>query len=183
MDINAHREVKFGPFPSSERGKITVITGGRGIGKTTYCSQVIEAARKAGLSVRGLLSPGRFSEGKKNGIFLTDLGSGETRLLASSLPQEIEGLSFGYWVFDQKVLEWGNQCLIQSKGADILIIDELGYLEFNLKVGLISSFDLLRGQDYGMAMVIIRPELLKDFSDKGFIYQLLDLQDLNKPVS
>ena len=38
------------------RGTISVITGGRGVGKSTLCARVVEAARQRGLSVAGLLT-------------------------------------------------------------------------------------------------------------------------------
>ena len=90
--------------------KRVIITGLFGAGKTTYCQQVIEAAKFAGWHIAGILSPPRFQDGHKTGIFVIDLFSGEKRLLASCIPGEIGGLRFGKWDFDADTLEWVTTC-------------------------------------------------------------------------
>jgi len=157
------------------QGKILVITGGREAGKTTYCQQAVEKYLQAGFSVSGLLSPARFDGGEKNGIFVLDLDSRETRLAASSVPGEIEGLGLGNWVFDSKVLEWGNLCLKRVVATDVLVIDELGPLEFELHRGWTAGFDVLRDQRYRLALVVIRPECLDAFSKMGFVFQVREI--------
>jgi len=38
----------------------------------------------------------------------------------------------------------GNQCIQAAHSADLLVIDELGFLEFDLKTGWMASFDVLK---------------------------------------
>jgi nucleoside-triphosphatase THEP1 len=70
------------------------------------------------------------------------------------------------------VLEWGNLRLTQSVKTDLLMIDELGPLEFERQMGWTASFDLLKSGQFGIAMVVIRPECLAAFSQMGFAYQI-----------
>ena len=164
------------PLPITGSGNLVVITGWRGTGKTSYCQQVADGYRAAGLKVSGLLSPGRFSQQKKNGFFAINLNSGETRLAASSIPGEISGIiQLGPWTFDTEVFAWGNRCLQQADGADVLLIDELGPLEFNRQTGWVASFDLLKRKNYRLALVVIRPECLEAFSNLGYIFQTKEI--------
>lgn len=163
-------------FSLSESGKILVIGGKRGAGKTTYCQNAVAEYRKAGAKVAGLLSPGRFENGKKNGIFAVDLVSDQSRLAASPVPGEIaDGLRFGAWTFDRGVLAWGNQCLRQSSGADVLVIDELGYLEFDLNSGWTAGFEVLRAKNYQLALVVIRSDCIEPFANLGFTFQIKEI--------
>ncbi len=46
-------------------------------------------------------------------------------------------------MFDPAVLAWGNQVLRDSIPTDLLIVDEIGPLEFNQAIGWVSAFDVL----------------------------------------
>ncbi|MBN2118775.1 MAG: hypothetical protein JW730_19555 [Anaerolineales bacterium] len=165
-------------MPVAGNSNILVITGERGVGKTTYCQQAVDKYRKAGLRVSGLLSPARFDRHQKNGFFTFDLDSHETRLAASSVPDEImDGLPFGSWIFDPETLEWGNHCLKQVTATDVLVIDELGPLEFKRQMGWMASFEVLRDKKYRLALVVIRPECIDFFSQLGFVFQTKEITD------
>ena len=155
---------------ANDHGNILVISGWRGVGKTALCQKVAARAQRLGRRVAGLLSPGRFVEGKKTGIFAATLATGETRLLASAIPGEVTGIQLGPWAFDSSVVEWGNQCLERSAGAELAIIDELGPLEFERKTGWSAGFAVLRRKAYRLALVVIRPELVGAFSAQGFVF-------------
>ena len=172
MDLNLLLNDLLLPAHLSETGKILVITGGRGVGKTTFCQKVIEATRASGLKVAGLLSPGRYENQKRNGIFAVDLAGGEFRLAASPVAGEIDGIRFGAWSFDSTVFEWGNQRLLESGGTDVLVIDELGFLEFDLSTGWRSSFAVLKTKNFRLALIVIRPECIESFTDLGFSFQV-----------
>ena len=156
-------------------GKILVISGWRGVGKTALCEKIVAQARRAGRTVAGVLSPGRFAGGEKTGFFAVDVATRETRLLASTVPGEIDGLQLGPWAFDLQVVEWGNQCLQHTTRPDLLVIDEIGPLEFERNTGWWSSFEVLNRKSYQLALAVIRPEYLEAFSNLGFVYQTVDV--------
>jgi nucleoside-triphosphatase THEP1 len=151
---------------------IWVVTGLRHSGKTTFCCGMVEAARKAGWSVNGLLSPAVFEKGLKTGIMVEDISTGETRLLASYARQGEDDLVLGDWHFNRQILAWGNHILEISQPSDLLVVDELGPLEFNHQTGWQAALEILPRCEYKMALVVIRPDLL----DKA--HQLFDFSNI-----
>jgi hypothetical protein len=61
---------------------------------------------------------------------------------------------------DETVMAWGNAHLARLTPPDLLIIDELGPLEFSAGKGLQAAFPLLEGRGYRWGVVVIRPDLL-----------------------
>ena len=129
-------------------------------GKTTYCQQVITAAKAAGWRIAGILSPPRFADGQKTGIFALDLASGATRLLASCVPDELEGVRFGKWVFDGDALAWGNELLRNLPACELLVVDEIGPLEFDWQQGWPACFDAILRPFAGITLATVRPAYL-----------------------
>jgi nucleoside-triphosphatase THEP1 len=138
-----------------------IVTGWRGSGKTTFCRELLQTARLSGWDAAGLLSPAVFQNEVKDSILAEDIRSGEKRLLATIHPQTETDLSFGDWFFNRNTLEWGNQVLQSSSPCDLLVIDELGPLEFNLSLGWVSALDVIKTAHFRLALVVIRPELLE----------------------
>ncbi|MEA4909911.1 MAG: DUF2478 domain-containing protein [Chloroflexi bacterium] len=141
---------------------IWLITGDRGAGKTTLCRMLIDAAHRAGWRVGGLLSPPVLEGRERVAIDVEDLRKGERRRLASlaqpGTPGEVHTCR---WAFDAATLAWGDQALRQALPCDLLVIDELGPLEFERGQGWTSAFAALEHAGaYRMALVVVRPELL-----------------------
>ena len=67
----------------------------------------------------------------------------------------------GRFRFDPKILTWGNETLAHAAPCDLLVVDELGPLEIERGKGWQKAFDVLRGNDFTLALVVIRPELLE----------------------
>jgi nucleoside-triphosphatase THEP1 len=158
-------------------GSILIVTGGQNAGKTSYCRDLAERWRRAGLSTAGILSVGRFTEGEKTGFFAQDLAGGRTRLLASRLPGELRGFRLDQWVFDRRVMAWGNRVLAEIESTDLLVIDELGPLEFLFQNGWMNAFELLMKKSFRLAVVVIRPECLDDFAALGFNGEVYEIKD------
>jgi nucleoside-triphosphatase THEP1 len=144
-----------------KRPPLWLLTGPSLAGKTTFCRHLFQEARERGWLVAGLLSPALIEDGQKTGILMEDLHSGEQRRLAYRTHQPQADLHLGQWYFDSLVLEWGQQVLKNCLPSDLLIVDELGPLEFNAGQGLMAAFDLLMAGRYRVGCVVIRPVLLK----------------------
>jgi nucleoside-triphosphatase THEP1 len=77
------------------------------------------------------------------------------------LREEGQGeISTPRWVFDPDVLVWANQRLQNSAGSDLLIIDELGPLEFLQNKGLLAGLERLDQGRFEVACVVVRSSLL-----------------------
>lgn len=99
-------------------------------------------------------------DGQKIGILAEDLRSGEQRTLAYAAPHPQADLRLGKWYFDQQVLGWGNRVLENSSPCDLLIVDELGPLEFDAGDGLQTAFDIITAGNFRAGCVVIRLSLL-----------------------
>ena len=159
-----------------------IVTGWRGSGKTTFCREMLQTARLASWDTAGLLSPAVFQGGIKESISAEDIRSGEKRLLASARPQTQTDLAFGDWFFNRSTLEWGNRVLQASIPCDLLVIDELGPLEFNLSLGWVSALDVIKTAQFRLALVVIRPELLERAQQTLQPNYTIQMDQVNKVV-
>ena len=66
----------------------------------------------------------------------------------------------GRYLFDPCVLSWARQRLSRATPCDFLVIDEIGPLELERGEGWANAVDVLRDGDFGLALVVVRPELL-----------------------
>lgn len=150
------------PYEKNQSNNLYLITGDIGVGKTTWCQCWIDWARAAGWRVGGLLSPPVMADGQKVAIDMVDLASGERQPLAELRRSESSpgAVTTGKWLFDTAVLTWGNDVLQRVTAVDLLIIDELGPLEFERGQGLQAAFELIAAGNYRMAGVVIRPSLI-----------------------
>lgn len=154
-----------------------VLTGGRGIGKTTQCRALVEQARATGWDVAGLLSPAIFENGVKTGILAQDLRTNESRTLAmltTQSPITNYHLPLGQWLFDPTAIAWGNQILQSRPPCDLFIVDEIGPLELLRGEGWVNAFDALHQVRYRLGVVVIRPECIDAFAKMGFSFQIAE---------
>jgi nucleoside-triphosphatase THEP1 len=144
------------------KNNIFIITGEVRTGKTLLISNVISSLLKSKVKVAGVYSPARFDGDVKTGIYLVDISSQVKRLLADYQPGwDPENLK-REWKMDPEVLSWGNEVLQNSLPTEVLIIDELGFLEFEKKQGWMSAFEIMEGNDFKIAIVVVRTGLLEN---------------------
>lgn len=140
--------------------RLTIITGSQGAGKTGFCLKVVDCVHRQKIDVAGVISPAEFDGDKKVGIGVIDLRSGERHLLAVLRTAGDAGIGTIRWNFDREILKWGNQVLASAVPCDLLIVDELGPLEFERGEGWLAGLSVLDSRDYQAGLVVIRPELL-----------------------
>jgi nucleoside-triphosphatase len=162
--------------------QILIITGTRGAGKTTLCQRWVDMARASGWQVAGVLSPACLEAGLKTGIDIVDLRSGERRHLADLAPdpaaatwvgmpsgdvpsqdgisQSTASIRTRKWIFDTAALSWGSRILAAAIPCDLLVVDELGPIEFERHEGWVEGLSAVDSKKYHLALVVVRPELL-----------------------
>jgi len=145
---------------SIDEPQLIVVTGLRGAGKTSWCIQLADTAKDHGLNVQGILSPGIFKGGQKIGIAARDLATGEEHQLAKLRDDRSAELATPRWTFDPEVMLWANQVLEKVSESDLLIIDELGPLEFLQGEGLTAGLSLIDSRTFRVACVVVRSSLL-----------------------
>ena len=57
-------------------------------------------------------------------------------------------------------IPWGNDVLNYSIPCDVLIIDEIGYLEFEKNSGWNNSFKILREKEFKIAFIVVRIDFI-----------------------
>jgi nucleoside-triphosphatase THEP1 len=146
--------------------RLVLVTGDSGSGKTTWCLELIDLARRNGIQVYGVVSPPVLHAGHKDGIDLMDVSTGERRRLAVVRPDAKQdtanqlGISTLHWTFDPFVLAWGNQILDPLDAGELLVLDELGPLELLENKGLTAGLRCIDDRRFRSACVVIRPALL-----------------------
>jgi len=140
--------------------QLILVTGLSGAGKTSWCRQLVNIAQEKGFSVSGILSPGIYQGEQKIGIAVKDLETGQQRQMARLRAGGREKLTTPRWTFDADAMAWANEILQENAGSDLLIIDELGPLEFLRDKGLTAGLERIDSGDYQVACVVIRSSLL-----------------------
>ncbi len=167
------------------RPPLWLLTAPSGAGKTTWCRHLAAQARSLGWDAAGLLSPPRFEDGVKTGIRLQDLRTGESRFLGSrALPEaslsEKDVIPVGQWRLDARVLAWGNRVLRAALPCDLLLVDELGPLEFRRGAGLTAAFEALSTGAYRLGVVVVRPALVEAARSRWPWARVLPLEEGDK---
>ena len=134
--------------------RIIVLTGERGIGKSTVCRETVALAQDTGYACGGLVTLAHDDVRE-----VLDVNSGDVRRLTQE-GDTAQTVEQGRFRFDPAVLAWGNRALIRATPGDLLVVDEIGPLELERGTGWMNAFDVLRGRDFRLALVVIRPELV-----------------------
>jgi hypothetical protein len=89
------------------------------------------------------------------------------------------------WRFSPTVLEWCNQVLAAAVPCDLLVVDELGPLEFERNQGLLNGFRVVDSGMYRVSLTVVRPSLLSKARERwpGAEVVLLDMNpDISKII-
>ncbi len=142
--------------------QVILLTGPKGVGKSTVCGSVVALARAAGVRAAGVISPPEITpDGDKVGIWVADVVTGERRRLAVATHlRRGAAVETTHWSFNEDVLQWGAEVIARATPCDLLLLDELGSLELERGQGWTVAFDVLRDGAYRWALAAIRPGLL-----------------------
>lgn len=143
-----------------------LVTGERGAGKTVFCRALVAAARALPEppEIAGILSERVYEEGVQVGIESVDLRTGRRRRLARRRQAGEVALSEAtrLWQFDRAALTWGDQVLAAAVPCGLLVVDELGPLEFEEGRGWQAGLAAVDSGNFGAAVVVVRPGLLPE---------------------
>jgi ABC-type cobalamin/Fe3+-siderophores transport system ATPase subunit/nucleoside-triphosphatase THEP1 len=156
-----------------------VVTGARGSGKSRWCAALVAAARARGLRVAGVASPAVLAGGRKVAIDLVDLRDEARRRLAEVRRDDEPGTATQRWRFDEDALAWGNEALRAAAAVpvDLLVVDELGPLEFVRGVGFTEGVAALDAGRFAVACVVVRPALVDEALRRWPEATVVDVED------
>jgi nucleoside-triphosphatase THEP1 len=135
------------------KSRILLISGERGVGKTTVCYETIAQARDEGYDCGGILT--LRTDGPSERV-VVDVRSGERQPL--TVPEG--DIQVGQFRFSADALRWGAEALTHAAPCDLLVVDEMGPLEIERQEGWVVALDLLRMGQFDIALVVVRPELV-----------------------
>ncbi|MFN3762310.1 MAG: nucleoside-triphosphatase [Anaerolineae bacterium] len=135
-----------------------LLTGPRGVGKTTLCLRTVARAKNAGYSCAGLLT---LQEDEDRRV-VVDVRTDDRHPLTASGPT---GVPVGRYLFDPDALAWGAEILTRSTPCDLLVLDELGPLEMT-GGGWAVGMDVLREGHFLLALVVVRLELVTEVLER-----------------
>ena len=145
---------------------ITIITGSRGVGKTTLLLKLMEEIKNKGIHPSGIMTPAIYNENNdKVGFYALNVTNGEQWELGRS-DKKLEGPSYGPFSFSEIGFIKANGILekVMVEGPSDIFLDEIGPLElekgygFSPILSLISRFNINRN-----LYLVIRPELTDEF--------------------
>lgn len=133
------------PLNNNHRGGAAIIiTGEKGVGKTTLVKKVVDTMEYRWYGV--------ISERFEKGYSVKDVRTGETRILCSTDPIGIKVRGF---YFDPDALSFIEKSL--QREGDLLVYDEIGWLETQ------TDFDIFKYLT-DKALLIVRKELIDEVS-------------------
>jgi nucleoside-triphosphatase THEP1 len=137
---------------------LVFVTGPRGSGKSSRCAEFATYARACSVLTGGLLSIPVFDSGTKIAIELLDVSTGAVRRFAWR--HGFGGADVGRWKLEDGALAWANAVLRDAARSTLLLVDELGPMELLRGGGLVEGVRALDEGAYGLALAVVRPELI-----------------------
>lgn len=145
---------------SSPRDLTVVLTGKSGSGKTSLAQAVVEALRRKGIPVCGILAPGYWEAGQRSGFDIVDLSAGRRTRLAFREANPKQGAVVPF-SFDPEGLKLGRAALRPESwpAGGVMFVDEVGPLELR-GGGWANALDQLTANQNGPLVLVIREALV-----------------------
>ena len=148
---------------------VIIVTGDIGIGKTTVCEKVVKIVHSLGYTCGGILT----YKAPDESLAILDIQTGEMATLAST-DNIFDGPRTPKYSFDTEGIHFGIRAIDKGIDSDVLIVDEVGYLELGGK-GFARILELIRAGKVRNSILVIRKELLSAFlaqlGDKPSIFE------------
>jgi len=164
---------------NTNRKNIFIITGDKNIGKTSFCQAIVKVLRPE-KKITGIISPGQYIDEKKNGILAVDISSQKQILLAKYAPGWDKNNLQREWQFNHDAMVWGNQVLEKSTPTEILVVDEIGFLELEQNLGWTAIFPAMESKNFLNAIIVVRPCLLSIALDKWLVNEIIEISSTSK---
>jgi nucleoside-triphosphatase THEP1 len=145
--------------------RIVILTGKRGVGKSTVCSKTVDLAQAHGHTCSGIITLRRTTPDCVTDCRdVLDIHTGLSRRFTVHAEPDASVTSStvvqGRFRLDPQTLAWAEDVLAQATPSHLLVVDELGPLEIIRGQGWQKAFDVLKGDAFWLAIVVVRPELV-----------------------
>jgi nucleoside-triphosphatase THEP1 len=148
---------------SASAAPIILLTGERGIGKTTVCSALRDFIARRGLRCGGFLTRRDLDDsGATCGLSLEEAATGVCRRLAATR-EDLGGPRVGPFSMDPAMLALGEQLARSAfdRNLDLVFLDEIGPLELAQGLGFAPAIPLIADHPRAAVIVVLRPTLVE----------------------
>ncbi len=158
-----------------QRNNIFIISGETRSGKTTFLKKVIAGIKHKYPSAKigGIIAHGTDFRGERYGFHVENIITGEKQHLCSRDPANDDDIKTGRFYFYRSGLDFGNQAILENLDTlDLLVIDEIGYLELKGKGWFEAIEKAMSKKKLDMIFVVrkrILENVLKLWQNKHFI--------------
>ena len=169
---------RLSEIKSNLSGKIFIITGSVGEGKTTQIQKIVETLKSQNISTAGILSPRILENGTTKGYDIVDLTTNErTAFLRKTEEENLPQI--GRYSIISEGLKKGHDALKNSRNNhQVVVIDEVGRLELNNEGWAEIIQDLLNSTKNHL-ILSVRDRFIEEVIDKWSLkeYTVLDVSD------
>ncbi len=137
--------------------RIILLSGPRQVGKSILCQKLIALLRQNHTNVAGLLT----THTGPHDLEVYEIHSGERYGITLPFGDGVNA-ELGRFRMDAPALARGLTSLVRALPVDVLVVDELGPLEFKLGRGWLPVLAMLKADCCRAAVLVVRPELLPD---------------------
>lgn len=141
--------------------KIIILTGDIQEGKTTFLIRIAELLKSNRIKLEGFLAKGVHDSTGRIGYDLEAINNGEQMQFIRNTPSE-GAFRHGKYYFNESGMEFGRELLNKNslKGADLIVLDEIGPVEMKGK-GWAGEIERLLSQLAIPQLWVVRRTLLK----------------------
>jgi len=145
-----------------QKNTVYIISGETRSGKTTFLKQIIaELKKEQDYQINGIIAHGLDKNGERFGFEIENIANKEKQFLCSQKPIE-NAKKIGRFYFDEKGLDFGRNALLNNlENANLLVIDEIGYMELKGKGWFSAIENAMEYPDLDMIWVV-RKRILED---------------------
>ncbi|MFC1994273.1 nucleoside-triphosphatase [Chloroflexota bacterium] len=136
---------------------VIIVTGSKGVGKTTVCRKLVEIVQNLGYTCGGILT----YKDRDGDILIEDISTGNKEILAST-HIVYHGPHTTKYSFNPKGIDFGVQAIDKGTSVKILVVDEIGYLELRAE-GFTRVLEFIKVGKVTNYILVIRSELLSTF--------------------
>jgi nucleoside-triphosphatase THEP1 len=141
---------------------VVIVTGRKGDGKTDVVGNVVGILRTEGIRTGGIMAPGLWRNGRRQGFDVVDLSSGEKMELCRIDGRE-DWQRAGPFRFRPEAVRFGRNALSEAlmRNDNLIVVDEVGPLELEGR-GWAPELDRLAGAGTNAMLWTVREHLVTD---------------------
>jgi len=162
--------------------KVIIITGNKGVGKTTKLLNIIGLLKSEGVNIVGFTAACDWNNGERNEYRLVDVNSDKSITLCTIFP-DVNYEQSGRFYFNPTAVQYGKKLLTaHSDEKLVIIIDEVGPFELDNKVWHSSLIYQLESTQ-NIILISVRKNLVNNIINKYKLKNVavysIDEPDLN----